>query len=56
MKPEKKQQSKKRNPQKERLKHISLYPLEPEQALSAFIQIDPEKVRATKRERALSSA
>lgn len=30
----------------ERLKPISLYPLTPEQALSAFMKVDPKKVKA----------
>lgn len=28
------------------LKPISLYPLTPEQALSAFMKVDPQKVKA----------
>mgnify|MGYP001557917611 CR=1 FL=1 len=35
----------KRNDKKTRLKPISLYPLRPEQALSAFMQIDPKRIK-----------
>jgi hypothetical protein len=32
-----------------RLKPISLYPLKPEQALSAFMRIDPERIKSAER-------
>lgn len=36
----------KRKPkQKDRLKPLSLYPLKPAQALSAFMEIDPRKIK-----------
>jgi len=33
----------------DRLKPLSLYPLTPELALSAFMQVDPKKVKAAER-------
>ncbi len=36
---------KKKETRKERLKPISLYPLKPEEALSLFMRVDPEKIR-----------
>ena len=45
----------------DRLKPISLYPLKPEQVLSVFMKVDPERVRVRerkiqKKKDALSSA
>ena len=39
----------KRNDKKTRLKPISLYPLRPEQALSAFMEIDPKRIKTAER-------
>lgn len=46
---------KKKEIKKNRLKPISLYPLKPEEALFLFMQVDPRKIRVTKRKGALQS-
>ncbi len=38
-----------RHGQRERLKPLSLYPLTPEQALSAFMRVNPKRVQAAER-------
>ena len=43
---------KKKLPQKERMQPLSMYPLKPEEALTAFMEIDKKKLlRAEKKER-----
>jgi hypothetical protein len=41
----------KKKPVRRYARRVSLYPLKPEEALSAFMRVDPKKIRKTNRKK-----